>query len=240
MLPIGPSINMLAILIGGFLGAFFQKKIPDRLTKAMPLTFGVAAMTMGVNSIIQIDSLPPVILSLLIGSALGELIRLEKGIEWFAKKVKTPVERLIMRGNRINVNDEFMQNFVALFVLFSFSGTGVFGSLNEGMTGVPSLLISKAFLDLFTAAIFAKSLGYMVMTIAFPQIIVMLSLYYSASFILPFIEPFMLNNFSAVGGVIMLATGFRIAGIKNFPIGNMLPALFISMPISKMWEVLFF
>lgn len=239
MLPIGPSINMLAIIAGGFLGAFFQKRIPDRLTKAMPLTFGASAMAMGVVSITQMDSLPPVILSLLIGSAIGELIQLEKGIEWFAKKVKVPVERLLMRGKRLNINDEFMQNFVALFVLFSFSGTGVFGALNEGMTGVPNLLISKAFLDLFTAAIFAKILGYMVMTIAFPQIIVMLSLYYSASFIMPFVEPFMLGNFSAVGGVIMLVTGFRIAGIKNFPIGNMLPALFLAMPISKLWGILF-
>jgi uncharacterized membrane protein YqgA involved in biofilm formation len=33
----------------------------------------------------------------------------------------------------------------------------------------------------------------------------------------------------------MLATGLRICGIKAFPIANMLPALFIVMPLSALW-----
>lgn len=41
----------------------------------------------------------------------------------------------------------------------------------------------------------------------------------------------MLADFSACGGVIMLATGLRICGIKIFPIA-MLPALLLIMPVS--------
>jgi uncharacterized membrane protein YqgA involved in biofilm formation len=47
--------------------------------------------------------------------------------------------------------------------------------------------------------------------------------------------PAMLADFTATGGVLMLATGLRISGIKSFPIANMLPAMIIVMPISYLW-----
>jgi uncharacterized membrane protein YqgA involved in biofilm formation len=49
----------------------------------------------------------------------------------------------------------------------------------------------------------------------------------------------MLADFSACGGIVMLATGLRICGIKIFPIVNMLPALLLVMPISATWAHFF-
>jgi len=60
-------------------------------------------------------------------------------------------------------------------------------------------------------------------------------LYFSASFILPMTDAKMIADFTACGGILMLATGFRICGIKPFPIANMIPALFVVMPISYLW-----
>jgi len=120
-------------------------------------------------------------------------------------------------------------------VLFCASGTGIFGAMNEGMTGDYSLLMVKSFLDLFTAAIFATALGYTVATLAIPQFIIQAALFFLAVKILPLTTPMMIADFSACGGLIMVATGFRIAGIKNFAVANMLPALFLAMPISALW-----
>jgi uncharacterized membrane protein YqgA involved in biofilm formation len=47
--------------------------------------------------------------------------------------------------------------------------------------------------------------------------------------------PEMIADFKAVGGLIMLAIGMRISGIKNFPVANLLPALALAMPISALW-----
>ncbi|MDQ0157181.1 DUF554 domain-containing protein [Robertmurraya andreesenii] len=236
-MPIGPIINSLAIISGGYLGALLQNRIPKKLCSAMPLTFGVASIGMGISSITRIDSLPPVILSLIVGSALGELINLEKGIEWCANKVQKPIERLFSKRDTTHLSPDYMEKFVGIVVLFSASGTGIFGSLNEGMTGDTSLLISKSFLDLFTATIFATSLGYIVMIVAIPQFLIMITLYFCAGSIMPFTASFMIGDFSAVGGIIMIATGLRISGIKSFPIANMLPALLIVMPISAIWNI---
>jgi hypothetical protein len=52
---------------------------------------------------------------------------------------------------------------------------------------------------------------------------------------MPLTNPAMIADFSAVGGLIMFATGFQICGIVSFPIANMLPSLLIAMPISALW-----
>lgn len=242
-MPIGPLVNALAVFLGGFIGALLGNKVPERLRVALPLTFGAASMGMGVNLIVKMQTLPAVILALLIGAAIGELIRLEKGIEWCASKARGPVERLFSGGKgketSLNTSSDFMEKFVSIVVLFCASGTGIFGALNEGMVGDPSILISKSFLDFFTAAIFATSLGYLVATVALPQIIILLALFFGASVILPMTNPTMIADFSAAGGIIMLVTGLRISGIKAFPIANMLPALLLVMPISYLWHLFF-
>ena len=73
------------------------------------------------------------------------------------------------------------------------------------------------------------------MTLAIPQFIVLFSLFLTASLILPMLTPSMIADFTAVGGMIMLATGFNIAGVKTFPLGNMLPAIILVIPISHLW-----
>ncbi|WP_112179780.1 MULTISPECIES: DUF554 domain-containing protein [Paraliobacillus] len=237
-MPVGPIVNALAVFLGGLLGAFLGNKIPERLRVALPLTFGAASMGMGVSLIIKVNLLPAVVLALVIGSAIGELIMLEKGIEWCAKKIKGPIEKIFSSKNTMDPK-EFMEKFVGILVLFCASGTGIFGALTEGMTGDASILFSKSFLDFFTAAIFAAALGYIVMTIAVPQIIILLGLFFSAGFILPMVNDLLIADFSAVGGIIMLVTGLRIAGIKSFPVANMLPGLLIVMPIASIWAHFF-
>lgn len=233
-MPVGVIVNVLSVLVGSLIGAFFGDKIPERLRVAMPLTFGAASMGMGIALIVKVETLPAVVLALVLGSAIGELIQLEKGIEWCANKVRGPIEKLFSSNNSM-APKLFMEQFVGIVVLFCASGTGIFGALNEGMTGDASILFSKSILDFFTAAIFATALGYIVMTIAVPQFVILLGLFLSAGFILPLVNTHLINDFSALGGIIMLVTGLRISGIKSFPVANMLPGLFLVMPLSALW-----
>ena len=61
---------------------------------------------------------------------------------------------------------------------------GIFGAMNEGMTGDPSILIAKSFLDFFTAMIFACSLGIAVSVISIPLLIIQLTLAWAAALII--------------------------------------------------------
>lgn len=239
MIPVGPIINMFAVLLGGFVGIVFKDKIPERLVTTMPLAFGISSIAMGITMIIKLDTLPPVILAVLLGTIIGELILLEKWIGKLAEIVKKALEKRFSLYRSSLPKEEFMEQYVAIVVLFCASGTGIFGAMNEGITGDISLLLSKSFLDFFTAIIFALKLGISVSFIAFPQLLILLTLFYGGVWIMPIIEPYMIANFTAIGGMIMVATGFRISGMKSFPIVSMLPTLLISIPISYMWYLLF-
>jgi uncharacterized membrane protein YqgA involved in biofilm formation len=234
---VGPYVNGAAVALGGAAGAFLGTRLPERLRTAMPQTFGLASMGLGISMIVKVSHLPAVVLSLIVGTILGELFYIERGIGKLGGMTKGLVERVFPAREGLSQAD-FIGQFVAILVLFCASGTGIFGAMNEGMTGDPQILFTKSILDFFTSGIFATALGYAVATLCAPQLLIQLILAYGATYIMPMTTPQIIADFSAVGGLIMLATGFRICGIKPFPVANMLPALVLAMPFSHFWTLL--
>lgn len=234
-MPVGVMVNAVSVFLGGIIGALLGNTIPERLRNTLPLILGAASMSMGIVSMTKMKALPAVILAVILGTVIGELLKFEKGIEWGAARAHTMIEKMLPGNNAMGNQNEFMEKFIGVLVLFCASGTGVFGALQAGMTGDHTILLTKSILDLFSAAIFAASLGYIVSAIFIPQFAVLIALFLGATAIMPMTTPAMLADFNATGGILMLATGLRISGIKSFPIANMLPAMVIIMPISYLW-----
>ncbi|WP_027192408.1 DUF554 domain-containing protein [Fundidesulfovibrio putealis] len=232
---IGPYVNGATVVAGSLAGAFLGSRMSRNLRERMPMVFGCASLGLGMAMVVKVQSLPPMVLALVLGSIFGELVHLETGIQKLATKARALIEKFAKPSGDLS-HDEFLEKFVAIMVLFCVSGTGIFGAMSEGMTGDPTLLIVKAILDLFTSAIFAATLGYTVVTLVVPQFIIQTSLFFGAALIMPLTTPTMVADFSACGGLIMLATGFRICGIKQFPVANMIPSLFMVMPLSALWS----
>ncbi|PJG85783.1 DUF554 domain-containing protein [Conservatibacter flavescens] len=235
---IGPYINAIVIILGALIGGALGGKLPERLRTNLTLVFGLCSMAMGISMIANVAQMPAMILAILLGTIMGEVILLENGINRLATSARGLIEKVLPPKAGIS-QEEFLRQFVAIMILFSFSGTGIFGAMNEGMTGNPSILIVKSFLDFFSAIIFATTLGYAIATIFIPQTLVQVLLAYGAVLIIPFTTPEMKADFAATGGVLMVATGLRICGIKMFHVANMLPALFLAMPISALWATIF-
>ncbi|MCP1661101.1 DUF554 domain-containing protein [Neisseria perflava] len=233
-MPIGPLVDSGSVVIGGLIGAFMGNKLPERVRASLNPLFGLTSLGLGVMMIPGVKYYAAVVFAAVFGLAIGEWFYLEKGVNKAAASTKTLVEKYLPAAKGLPP-DEFLEKFVAIVVLFCASGTGIFGSMNEGMTGDPSILYIKTILDLFTAAIFAITLGYAVAAIAIPQVIIQLVLFFLATLIVPLTTPEMRADFAAAGGLIMLATGLRIMGIKSFPVANMLPSLLLIMPVSHLW-----
>lgn len=234
----GPYVNGAAVIVGGLFGALIGTRIPDRVKTALPLTFGLCSVGLGINLVIKVKYMPAVVLAMVIGAIIGEMFFLEKQIGRVAGTTRGLINHIFPPVQGLT-HEEFTEKFVAILVLFCASGTGIFGAMHEGMTGDPSILYIKTVLDLFTAAIFATMLGFSVMTIGVPLIIVQVALAMLAVYILHLITPDMMADFSCAGGLIMVATGLRICNIKAFPVANMLPGLILVMPISALWASLF-
>lgn len=234
---IGPFINAGAVLLGGVLGAVLSQRLPERIRVSMTSIFGLASLGIGILLVVKCANLPVMVLSTLVGALIGEFCYLEKGINTAVGKI----QQLMMKsgGKRGGTHETFIQSYVAIIILFCASGTGIFGAMREGMTGDPSILIAKSFLDFFTATIFACTLGIAVAAISVPMLAIQLSLAVCASMILPMTTPMMMADFTSVGGLLLVATGLRICGIKMFAVVNMLPALVLAMPLSAAWTAFF-
>lgn len=210
----------MAIFLGGVIGTFGGEKMSAEFKSGLNLVFGVCSMTMGIYSIVPMKNMSAVIFAIIIGTAIGLMIHLGEKINRGAKWMQKMITKVLPNTKEGLSEQEFDATLVTVIVLFCASGTGIYGSLAEGMSGDASILISKSILDFFTAAIFAANLGFVVSLIAIPQIIIFVMLFLLAGFIYPLTTPAMIADFKAAGGVLMLATGFPDGPDKNVPYGR--------------------
>ena len=225
-MPIGVICNVLAVVLGGVIGAVGGRRLSEEFKQKLNLIFGICSMGIGISSIVLMQNMPAVILALILGTIIGIVAhlgqRIENGGKYLAKLIPG-------QGDTDNAL------LVTTIVLFCASGTGIYGSIVSGMSGDHSILIAKSILDIFTAMIFACSLGMVTSLVAIPQAVIFLALFFCAKLIFPLTTPAMANDFKACGGFVLLATGLRIAKIKEFPIADMIPAMILVMPISAFW-----
>lgn len=233
-MPIGVIVNMLSVAIGGILGVPLGKHLSTDFKEKLQMIFGVCSMGMGISTIVLMENMPAVVFALILGTALGLAVHLGEKINAGAAGMQRVVFR-VMKKSSAESSEDFMSELITVIVLFCASGTGIYGSIISGMTGEHSILIAKSILDLFTAMIFACSLGMVVSMVAIPQAVIFLLLFFCAGLIYPLTTPAMLNDFKACGGFIMLATGFRMIKVKMFPVADMIPAMILVMPFSWIW-----
>lgn len=233
-MPIGIIINTISILFGGIAGALLKDKLSTKFKTEISLIFGVCSMGMGISAIGLMKNMPAVIFAMIIGTSIGLWLHLGDKINQCAILMQKPIAKIFKNHSQMS-EEEFLNQLVTIIVLFCASGTGVYGSLTAGMTGDHSILIAKSILDFFTAAIFACQLGYVVSAISIPQFSIFFILFLCANFIYPLTSPDMILDFKACGGFLMLATGFRMIKLKNFPIADMIVSMVLVMPLSYIW-----
>ena len=226
-MPIGVIIDVTAVILGGFVGSIAGKRIPESLKDHMNAILGLCALCMGISAVVLMKNLPAVVFSVILGTLIGLLIKMGAGIQ----KASGMVLDKVMKGADQQTSDLML----TAVVLFCASGTGIYGSLDAGMTGNHSVLIAKAVLDFFTAVIFACQLGKATSFIGVPQFVVLFSLFCLAKVIVPLTTDVMIADFKACGGFILVATGLRMLKVRPFPIADMLPAMVLVMPVSFLW-----
>lgn len=234
-MPTGVLINVSSVIVGGIVGGIAGKKLSAEFKTQITLIFGVCSMSMGIFTLGLMQNMPAVVFAVVIGTGLGLVLKLGKWINHGASLMEKPIAVMAKSKESTLSQEEFVSALTTAIVLFCASGTGIYGSLDAGMTGDNTILISKSILDLFTAAIFAANLGYVVSIIALPQFIIFFLLFLGAKQILPLTTPEMINDFRAAGAFLMIATGFRMMKVKEFPVADMIPAMILAMPISHLW-----
>jgi uncharacterized membrane protein YqgA involved in biofilm formation len=232
-MPYGVIINSLCVLLGGFSGFLLKNKLPGRLRSSLPVLFGTISIVIGAISIQKVNCMSVIVLAIIMGYILGTILKFEDIITRIISKV---CNKLIKDKRDNDSLTPYLDILIGIVPLFCASGTGIYGAMHSSFTGDHSILFVKSILDFFTSMIFGALLGIIVSLIAIPQFFILLAIFLLSNILLPYITPEMLMDFTACGGIIMIATGLRIGQIKIVSTVNLLPAFLLVMPLSFLYS----
>ncbi|MEK6264190.1 MAG: DUF554 domain-containing protein [Clostridium sp.] len=216
---LGTIVNSLAILIGGFTGSLFKNKISSSYNETIMKALGLSVILIGLKGALQINNILLLIISLTLGTLVGELMKIEKGIE----NIGIWLER------RFSNQKGLAKGFVTASLVYCVGAMAIMGALESGLTGNHDILYAKSLIDSISAIIFSSSLGIGVCFSAISVFLYQGIITLTASLMKPYLIPSVVNEMSAVGGLLIVAIGANILEIKRIKVGNMLPAIFIPL-----------
>lgn len=215
---LGTLVNTATIVIGSAVGALARRGLGKRYQEILYAAMGLAAVGIGVNAIVtsMSQSIYPVlfIASLAIGGVLGTAIDIDGRFSRFVSK-------------RSKDGEGLAQGLSTAIMIFCIGALSILGPINSALYGDETYLITNATLDLVTSMVLASSFGF---GIAFAAIVLFCwqgAIWLLAGFLAPFLDGGLMVEITLVGGFMILASGLGILKVKEIPVMNLLPALFI-------------
>lgn len=230
MIGLGTLINTAAVIVGGIIGLCLKNGIKKELQNIMMQACGVATIFIGAAGALSkmlvledgqfaTTGTMLLIFSLVIGSALGYLLAIEKRMDGIGEKIKKAVKAQ---------NDNlFVEGFVNVSLIICVGAMAIVGSIQDGISGDYSLLTAKAILDLVIVVIFAATYGIGAVFSAVAILVYQGSITLLAAFFGSFVSEVIISDLTFVGSVLIFCVGVNISFGKKFPVGNMLPALLV-------------
>ena len=215
---IATLINVATIILGSLLGYFMRKGIKDEYKETIMDGIGLSVLIMGIMSTIKTDNFLLVIASIVIGSVIGEMLGIEKGLDKVGLRLQ---KRFGKNGSDLS------QGFITATLVFCIGAMAIVGSIEAGLTGDYKTLFAKSVIDGVTSIIFTSSLGIGVIFSAIPVLLYQGSITLLSVPLREILTDPIINEMSAVGGVLIAGIAINLMGIKKIRVSNMLPSLLV-------------
>jgi uncharacterized membrane protein YqgA involved in biofilm formation len=232
MIGLGTIVNVAAIITGSFIGILIKGGLKQRFQETIMNALGLAVMFIGLsgalkgiysinNNSLEANNIMLMTVSLALGAFLGELINIEEKLEKSGELIRS---RLKVKGEK---GQNFVEGFVNSSLLFCVGAMAIIGSLQDGLSKDPSMLIAKGFIDGVVAIFFASTLGIGVFFSTIPIAVYQGGITLSARFIEPFLTDQLINNISFIGSILIFGIGINMIFGKKIKCGNILPAVLV-------------
>ncbi len=241
---LGNIINFLAVAISALLGALIRRGIPEKIKNAIFAAIAICVIYIGIDgALVEAPAVDGffesaglvkflvMILSLVIGTLIGELI---------------DVDRLVTRlGDRLEakfVNGEegrgnFARGFVSSTIMICVGAMAVNGAILDA-TGDPSTLIAKATIDFIACFMLAASLGIGVAFSAIPMLLYQGAITLITLLFVSVIPEETVTYLSATGSLIIVFIVTNFLGITDVKTANMTPSLFIPFALVPLFNLI--
>ncbi len=228
----GTLINMVAIVLGGFVGLFFGRYLSEIMQKSLLAVTGVCVLLIGILGLVsemitvtdgKLTSANPLmlILCLVIGTAVGEWFGLEARIEGFGVWLKA--------RSGSEKDPGFLNAFVSSSLVVCVGAMAIVGAIEDGLSGNIAMLEAKSVLDAIIIMIMAASLGRGCLFSAIPVGLLQGSVTALAVWLKPFMTQAVLSAISAVGSVMIFCVGLNLVFALKIRVANTLPSLVLTV-----------
>lgn len=228
MLVLGTIVNTIAIVVGGLIGLFFGKAFPEKIKRTVIQGIGLAILLIGVSMALQSKNPLIIISSLVLGGIVGEWIDIELRLQRLGQWLEL---KLVKNGQ----GSGFTKAFVTTSLIYCVGAMSIMGSLESGLNGNYNILFAKSMLDGITALIFASSMGIGVLVSALPVFLYQGAITMAAGLLQGVLSTQVIAEMSATGGLLILGIGFNILEFKEIKVGNLLPSIFIAVPVTLLF-----
>lgn len=215
----GTLFNALMIVAGTTVGLTIGGKLPERLTEGMLTAIGVFVVYLGLDMARLSTSMLNLMFSFVGGTAVGELLNIHSALERFGGWAK----------GALRMKDErFGEAFVSASLIFCTGSLAILGSIENGLGGFPSILVTKSIIDGTTSVLFAISLGVGTAFSAIPILIYQGAISLTASAAQAIMNREVIDAMSAVGGLMVACIGLNLIGVVKIRTSNQLPGIAIA------------
>lgn len=222
MILLGSLVNAGAIVVGGLIGMFAGKLLPERLrgsvmTALSLMTIGIAApgLLKSANALIPI-------ISMVVGTIIGELLNIDAAVNKLGDALQKKCN-----GSPIT------EGFVTGSLVFAVGALAVMGALESGLQHQHSILISKAVIDGVGALVFASTMGLGVALSGVTVLVAEGSMALLASLVAPFLGEAVVNEITFVGSLLIVGISLNLLGVTKLRILNMVPAILLPILLCR-------
>ena len=215
---LGVIVNVITVLVGSLVGLLFKKGIPEKVSKAAMIGLGACTLYIGISGSLCGENVLLLIAAVVLGAICGTLLDIDGAINRLAEKVENKFKK---EGKKASV----AEGLVSATLLFCVGSMTVTGSIQAGLTGDNSILITKATLDLVSSMMLASSLGIGVMLASVSVLVIQGGLVLLAGVISPFMSTGAINEMTCAGSLLIIMIGTNLMGITKLKVADYLPAI---------------
>lgn len=226
MILTGAIVNALTVFAGGSVGLLLKKGIPERMGDSVMKALVLCVIYIGIDGILEGNHVLIAILSMAIGTVLGELLDLNQRLDNLGSWLQS-------RFSSQNSSVSIAEGFVTSSLLFCTGAMTIVGSLQSGLSLDHSTLFAKSLIDGIAAVVLASSLGLGVIFSSIFCLVYEGLLALGAQFIAPFLTETVISEMTCVGSLLIIGIGINMLFKDKLRVMNMVPAVFLPILLCR-------
>ena len=219
MILLGSIVNGGAVVVGGLVGMFVGKLLPERLRTSVMAALSLMTIGIAVPGLLKSNNALIPIISMVVGTLIGELLDIDSAVNKLGEKLQKRFS-----GSRVT------EGFVTGLLVCALA---VMGPLESGLQHQHGLLFSKSVIDGVASIVFASTMGLGVALSGITVFVVEGSIALLASVVAPYLGEAVVNEITFVGSLLIVGISLNLLGATKLRILNMVPAILLPILLCR-------